>query len=160
MLQDSFLQVQQAFSDLKLSLNTTKTKAMWFHRKGATSPPPLNIHTCEGATLEHVSVYKYLGIWLDSSLSFSYHISKLQSKVKAKLGLLYRHRHSFTSSSNLTLTKMTILPTFDFGDTIYRSACKGTLSKLGTLYHSAIHFATNAPYNTHHCDLYTLVNWP
>ena len=27
-------------------------------------------------------------------------------------------------------------------------------------YHSAIRFVTNAPYTTHHCDLYTLVGWP
>ena len=47
-LQDSFLQVQHAFSQLKLSLNTSKTKAMWFHRKGIPSPSPLNISTCGG----------------------------------------------------------------------------------------------------------------
>ncbi|KAJ4929900.1 hypothetical protein JOQ06_018920, partial [Pogonophryne albipinna] len=55
---------------------------------------------------------------------------------------------------------MTVLPLFDYGDTIYRSACKGALDHLDVLYHSAIRFATNAPYRTHHCDLYSLANWP
>ena len=160
MLQDGFLLVQYAFSHLKLSLNTSKTKAVWFHRKGVPSPSPLNISTCEGAILVQVSIYKYLGIWLDTTLCFSHHISRLQSKVRAKLGFLYRHRHTFTPSSKLTLIKMTILPTLDFGDTIYRTACRGTLAKLDTLYHSAICFATNAPLNTHHCSLYSMVNWP
>ena len=31
---------------------------------------------------------------------------------------------------------------------------------LNVLYHFAIRFATNAPHRTHHCDLYTLTNWP
>ena len=31
---------------------------------------------------------------------------------------------------------------------------------LDAVYHSAIHFVTKAPYNTHHCDLYVLVGWP
>ncbi|KAJ4922305.1 hypothetical protein JOQ06_021395, partial [Pogonophryne albipinna] len=52
---------------------------------------------------------------------------------------------------------MTVLPLFHYGDTIYRSACKGALDHLDVLYHSAIRFATN---RTHHCDLYSLANWP
>lgn len=55
---------------------------------------------------------------------------------------------------------MTILPLFDYGDIIYKMASKGSLSKLDTLHHSAIHFATCAPFTTHHCDLYKLVDWP
>ncbi len=55
---------------------------------------------------------------------------------------------------------MTILPLFDYGDVIYRSACKCALGKLDALYHSAIRFATNAPFRTHHCSLYSSVNWP
>ena len=31
---------------------------------------------------------------------------------------------------------------------------------MDAVYHSAIHFVTNAPYTTHHCDLYALVGWP
>ena len=47
----------------------------------------------------------------------------------------------------------------DYGDIIYRSAGKGALEQLDVLYHSAIRFATNAPYRTHHCTLYSSVNW-
>ena len=36
---------------------------------------------------------------------------------------------------------------------------KGALERLDVLYHSAIRFATNAPYRTHHCTLYSSVNW-
>ncbi|KAJ4932796.1 hypothetical protein JOQ06_029639 [Pogonophryne albipinna] len=46
------------------------------------------------------------------------------------------------------MDQMTVLPLFDYGDTIYRSACKGVLDHLDVLYHSAIRFATNAPYRT------------
>ena len=34
------------------------------------------------------------------------------------------------------------------------------LSTLNAVYHSAIRFVANAPYTTHHCDLYALVGWP
>ena len=36
---------------------------------------------------------------------------------------------------------------------------KSALERLDVLYHSAILFATNAPYRTHHCTLYSSVNW-
>ena len=41
----------------------------------------------------------------------------------------------------------------------YRLAGKGALEQLDVLYHSAIRFSTNAPYRTHHCTLYSSVNW-
>ena len=75
-LQQSFLSVQQAFYTLNLVLNTSKTKVMWFGKKNA---PLLTcvITTSEGLELEVVTSNKYLGVWLDGTLSFSQHISKL-----------------------------------------------------------------------------------
>jgi len=55
---------------------------------------------------------------------------------------------------------MTILPILDFGDVVYKSASNTLLRKLDVLYHSAIRFATNIPFSTHHCKLYTLIGWP
>jgi hypothetical protein len=109
------------------------------------------ITTIEGLDLEVVTSYKYLGVWLDGTLSFSQHISKLQAKVKSRLGFLYRNRSSFIPAAKLTLFQMTILPMLDYRDIIYRSAGKGALKWLDVLYHSAIRFATNAPYRRHHC---------
>ena len=31
---------------------------------------------------------------------------------------------------------------------------------MDAVFHSVIRFVTKAPYNTHHCDLYSLVGWP
>ena len=92
-------------------------------------------------------------------LSFSQHISKLHAKVKSRLGFLYRNHSSFTHAAKISLIQMTILLMLNYGDIIYRSAGKGALERLDLLYHSAIRFATNAPYRTHHCTLYSSVNW-
>ena len=152
----SFLIVQQAFSTLNLVLNTSKTKVMWFGKKNAPIPTGV-ITTSEGLELEVVTSYKFLGVWLEDTLSFFQHISKLQSKVKSRLGFLYHNRSSFTPAAKHTLIQMTILPTLDYGDVIYRSVGKGVLERLDALYHSAIRFATNAPYRTHHCTLYSVL---
>ena len=89
-------------------------------------------------------------------MSGSQHISKLQAEVKSRLCFLYRNRSSFTPAAKLTLIQMTILPVLDYGDVIYRSAGKCAFERLGVLYHSAIRFATNAPYRTRHCTLLLL----
>jgi len=94
-----FFQLLQSFRQLKLTLKIFTTKTMWFYCKGTTPPPALKITTCKGAILEQVTAYEYLSIWLETSLFFpSIHISKLQSKAKAKLGFLYWNRSSFTTS--------------------------------------------------------------
>ena len=60
----------------------------------------------------------------------------------------------------ITFVKLTILPILDFGNDIYKLGSNILLNKLDVVYHSAIHLVTKAPYTTHHCDLYALVDWP
>lgn len=159
-LQHSFNSIQYAFSNLHLLLHTKKTKCMVFNRNLPQATCPLKITSLNGSELEFVDTYKYLGIWLDSSLSFQTHINTLLTKVRTRIGFLYRNKASFTHSAKHTLVKMTILPILDYADIIYRIAPKNLLNKLDVIYHTAIRFVTGAPFNTHHCDLYSQIEWP
>ena len=73
------------------------------------------------------------------------HIKHLQSKIKSRVGLLFRNKASFTLAAKLTLVKLTTLPILYFGDVIYKIASNTLLNKLDAVYHSAICFVTNAP---------------
>uniref|UniRef100_A0A8K9UUU4 Reverse transcriptase domain-containing protein n=1 Tax=Oncorhynchus mykiss TaxID=8022 RepID=A0A8K9UUU4_ONCMY len=159
-LQASFNAIQLSFRGLQLLLNTSKTKCMLFNRSLPAPTHLSNITTLDGSDLEYVDNYKYLGVWLDCKLSFQTHIKHLQSKVKSRIGFLFRNKASFTHAAKHTLVKLTILPILDFGDVIYKIASNTLLNKLDAVYHSAIRFVTKAPYTTHHCDLYALVGWP
>uniref|UniRef100_A0A8K9V2K0 Reverse transcriptase domain-containing protein n=1 Tax=Oncorhynchus mykiss TaxID=8022 RepID=A0A8K9V2K0_ONCMY len=159
-LQASFNAIQLSFRGLQLLLNTSKTKCMLFNRSLPAPTRLSNITTLDGSDLEYVDNYKYLGVWLDCKLSFQTHIKHLQSKVKSRIGFLFRNKASFTHAAKHTLVKLTILPILDFGDVIYKIASNTLLNKLDAVYHNAIRFVTKAPYTTHHCDLYALVGWP
>uniref|UniRef100_A0A8K9V6X6 Reverse transcriptase domain-containing protein n=1 Tax=Oncorhynchus mykiss TaxID=8022 RepID=A0A8K9V6X6_ONCMY len=159
-LQTSFNAIQHSCRGLQLLLNTSKTKCMLFNRSLPAPACLTSITTLDGSDLEYVDIYKYLGVWLDCKLSFQTHIKHLQSKIKSRVGFLFRNKASFTHAAKLTLVKLTILPILDFGDVIYKIASNTLLSKLDAVYHSAIRFVTKAPYTTHHCDLYSLVGWP
>jgi hypothetical protein len=50
---------------------------MWFDNNNAPLPTGV-ITASEGLELDIVTSYKYLGVWLDGTLSFSQHISKLR----------------------------------------------------------------------------------
>ena len=117
-----------------------------------------SITTLDGSNLEYVDNYKYLGVWLDCELSFQTHTKHLQSKIKSRIGFLFRDKASFTHATKHTLVKLTILPILD--DVIYKIASTTLLNKLNAVYHSAIRFVTKAPYTNHHCDLSALVGWP
>jgi hypothetical protein len=75
--QQSFLRVQQALATLYLCFGDVQNKVVGFGKKNAPLPTGV-ITTSEGLELEVVTSYKYLGVWLDSTLSFSQHISKLK----------------------------------------------------------------------------------
>ena len=105
-----------------------------------------SITTLEGSYLEYVDNYKHLGVWLDCQLSFQTHIKHLQSKMKSRIGFLFRNKASFTHAAKHTLVKLTILPMLDFGNVIYKIASNTLPSKLDAVYHSSIRFVTKAPY--------------
>ena len=159
-LQASFNAIQLSFRGLQLLLNTSKTKCMLFNRSLPAPTRLSNITTLDGSDLEYVDNYKYLGVWLDCKLSFQTHIKHLQSKIKSRISFLYRNKAFFTHAAKLTPVKLTILPILDFGDVIYNIASNILINKFDAVYHSAFCVVTNAPYTTHHCDLYALVGWP
>lgn len=70
----------------KLSLNTNKTKCMIFHniqKKVDQLEIKLN-----GKQIETVSSFNYLGILLDTALTFKNHISRLTATLSKTIGFL------------------------------------------------------------------------
>ena len=51
-----------------------------------------------GIPFEEVSSFKYLGVIIDSSLSWSEHLKKIAIKTKRLVGWLYRQYYQFASS--------------------------------------------------------------
>ncbi len=66
--------------------------------------------------IARVSVYKYLGILLEESLSFKQHIECLTKKLRVKLGFYYRNKGCFSFSARKTLIQATYRSMLDYGD--------------------------------------------
>jgi hypothetical protein len=109
-LQTSFNAIQHSFRDLQLFFNVSKIKCMLFKRLLPTPARPTSITTLDGSDLEYVDNYKYLGVWLDCKLSFQTHIKHPQSKIKFRIGFLFR-KQSLLHSRRQTYPSKTDYPT-------------------------------------------------
>ena len=87
--------------------------------------------TCvDGTTLQKVEHTKYLGLWLDSELSFKCHIDHVVKKIKFGICTLYRSRNCFSFSVKKKLALQLILPILDYADVVYQVASKTNLTPL------------------------------
>lgn len=159
-LQTAFTMVQAQLYQLKLVLNTDKTKLMVF-TKSKKEPQTLpHIITTQGKEIERVSTYKYLGFLIDDCLTFKFHIDALVKKLRLKLGFYFRNRACFSFEARKRLVSTTFLSVIDYGDILYMHAPVAALRTLDTVYHGALRFVTNYKSQTHHCTLYMRVGWP
>ena len=107
------------FQTNRLTLNVTKTKWMLFGTANRLKQAQSLTVEIDQEIIERVHTFKYLGMYLDSHLSFNEHIDKVCSKVSQRIGLLRRLRHCLTFSIADMLYKTMILPIFDYCDTVW-----------------------------------------
>ncbi len=98
----------------KLSLNVAKTQSLCFASQYYRHDTALNILIDKQQILQ-VNSYKYLGIVLDSKLSFNEHIERLTKKSKQRIGSICRVRNYISRNVALTFYKAIVLPLLDFG---------------------------------------------
>ena len=102
----------------KLSLNLKKTKIMFF---GMTARLPKldDIVVSIGDTvIEHVDIYKYLGVMLDSRLSFSKHIDMVRNKAIPKIKTLGRISQFVNKDVALYLYQSLVMSRIEYADVI------------------------------------------
>ena len=114
----------------KLSLNTKKTKAMTFTTKALANRlvrPKLKIGVDK---IEYSPTYCYLGLTLDSMLTFKKHIDIVKRNAEHKVYLLTKVRKTLPDSAALKIVKSMILPAVDYSDIVYMTATKTHLDKI------------------------------
>ena len=75
----------------KLCLNVAKSKFMLFHTPQSVTP--LLHFDLNG----YIHEFNFLGLTLDSSLSFKFHLTKIGNEISRVIGLLHKLNHIFPS---------------------------------------------------------------
>ena len=96
----------------KLTVNVSKTKFMVFHKR--RDVPKLNL-SLNNINIESVSHFTFLGIILDTALSWKYHINMIAIKISKVIGILHKLKYIFPKNILLTIYKSLILPHLNYG---------------------------------------------
>ena len=135
-------------------INTKKTKLMNFGTKMKIKRI-ININMeFNGELLHWVSHYKYLGVILDSTLTFNNHIQNLIKVLSYKSFCLSKLRHLLNNTASVAIYKSTILPYVEYGDNIYAGAKLDLLNKIQRIQNRCLRVCLRAPPRTSIMDLH------
>ena len=108
-----------------LKLSTTKSKCMLIHSSSSRKRnlPPLDLHLL-GSRIEQVSSFKFLGVIINNTLTWSDHINYIAQKVSHSICFLRRLSWFLPRSLLVLFLKSYILPVFDYCDLVWASCTK------------------------------------
>jgi len=136
----------------KVSLNIDKTNFIIFH-------PPQKVKghivklTISNREIMQEKFIKYLGLLIDSHLSWKYHILHISKKIKLCIGILSKIRHSVTDKVLLQLYYSLIYPFLTYSLITWGNTYQTTLLPLIILQKKAVRIMTFSEYNSHSSPL-------
>ena len=117
----SELDLFQAWSDRnRLVFNLKKCKFMIITRKKIKLLEPLNNIMLGTSPTERTYSFKYFGVTISSTLSWSGHIHNICTKARKVIGILYRHFHlNADTTSLLQLCLSPVRPILDYASQVW-----------------------------------------
>ena len=109
----------------KLATNRDKCKAISFVATNET--PEIKIYDYSIEFVDHI---KYLGVYIDSKLSFKSHIEKIISRMNSLTAAIYQYKIFFKRHILVRLYKIYVQPVLQYGVLLYGVANKSDLQKL------------------------------
>jgi hypothetical protein len=105
----------------RLSLNLLKTHIMIFGKKRENLEQSVNI-TIEGVKIDIVSQTKFLGVILDSGLTWKQHLLHITKKISKSVGILSRARKFLNKKTLLQLYYSFLYPYLTYCNIIWGNA--------------------------------------
>jgi len=119
-------------------MNLDKTKCVRFkNSRGKTDDSGLNI-IINNNPIENVLLFKYLGLWLDPTLSFKHHGETTMAKFVQRVRLVNRHKHGFNLSQLKMFCDALCISIPNYCLHIWTAASEGFHAKCDKIMHSMI----------------------
>ena len=142
----------------KLSFNASKTEFMIFD--GIDDTLELSVELSGTfIKISECKVTKYLGLMLDSKLTFKQHVDYIKQKIMKRLGAMYRSSKLLPVKYRKMFANALMLPQFDYLDTIYCRASKTKLAELDLLYKKVGKIALGVPQTESSVTMYKDMKW-
>ena len=129
----------------KLTLNIKKSNFVIFSpvQRKSTYQPKIMIFDNEqnkNVALECKEFIKYLGILIDSHLTWKHHIDHIAIKISRTIGLISKIRHFVPKHTLINIYRSLVAPYLSYGLIVWGQACKSYLDKLLKLQKRALRF--------------------
>ena len=137
----------------KLSLNVKKTKYMLFciknpHIEGG------NI-LLNGEIIDKVNHFKFLGVIIDSHLSWMDHVQHIRKKISKGIGILYKTKDYLKSDTLLTLYYSFVYPYLIYCIEVWGATTKGNLISLLKTQKRVVRMIKSVPIRTESAPLFS-----
>ena len=141
LLQHSLNNVLHWANKWKMVLAADKTQCITFRHQNKKKFPKLNL-TLQGSILQEFDHVKYLGLFLDSHMTYSKHVNYVHGKAARKLGYLtylcsFKGVRPSLSVYNL-LYKTIIRPSLEYGCAFWNGAAESHKKKLDRIQRIAL----------------------
>ena len=113
----------------KLSLNVKKTHYMIFRSKRRKVHTDNNLYI-NGSKIDKVENTKFLGVTIDSQLSWQKHVSIVKGKIARGLGVICKARKSLSTNSLMTLYYSLIYPHFTYCVEVWGNSSNAHINSL------------------------------
>ena len=132
----------------KLCLNVKKTHYMFF------SPPHKCVNSStkliiEGEIINQVSETKFLGVIVDSKLSWANHINYISKKISKGIGILNKVRKYLPRSCLTTLYYSFVYPYLNYCLEVWGKSTENVMSKIFKLQKRAVRVISNEAWRAH-----------
>ena len=160
-LNDEMEYLDKWMSRNKLLINYTKTVTMLIGTRHKLSKCNVLNVKIRDTNIVKVDSTKYLGINIDNELKWDAHINIMCQKISKLIGFLGRLRHIINESDLNLIYKSIIIPHFDYGDMVWQSATKSSLSLLQKLQNWAgrVIMKVNPYSHTSNQHVHDTLNW-
>ena len=125
----------------RLSLNIDKTNYIIFHPYNKPMKEHITIKINKNAIKEKEFI-KYLGVFIDSTLSWKHQISTISKKISRSIGIMYKLRPFLPSKVMRNVYYSLIYSHIIYAIEAWDSACKTELNKILTLQKRAMRLMT------------------
>ena len=147
----------------KLTVNLKKTNFVIFRPYQKKIDYPVNLKLFNNETrsflsLEQKEYIKYLGIIIDSNLSWKYHVNHVALKISKTIGTIARLRHFVPTSTLLNIYRCLILPYLTYGISVWGQAAKTYINQILIQQKRVLRLIYFAPYRSHAIHLFLSSN--
>lgn len=139
----------------KLCLNTTKTKWMLLTKSDDSVEDDV---VMGGTVLGRVTEIKYLGVLIDSKLTFKSHFQTIITKVTKNVAILRKLKYCLNMKTKKVLFDTLVKPHLQYCSTIWNFASEESLQTMQVVINNALRCILNVPYDTHIVDMLKLLN--